>query len=184
MKFFVDTAEISEIKELNELGMVDGHLKRSQIVDPPGKKFWPFYKGRDGCRTPIGWDESTNCGFTDGTPWLPINPLSKEKNVKSQMSNPQSIWILTQHLLGLRKRFSFLSKATLTWLDAPADGLYFMREADGVEWRVFINMGKKSLRSPSEGTCLVSKKVIQLDTVLQPNEVVVLSSSKSPTTSD
>ena len=50
----------------DELGMRDGHIKRREIQDPPGKKHWPFYKGRDGCRTPIYWDASTNAGFTEG----------------------------------------------------------------------------------------------------------------------
>ena len=31
MKFFVDTAEIDEIKELNEFGMVDGEIGRAHV---------------------------------------------------------------------------------------------------------------------------------------------------------
>ncbi len=47
-----------------ELGMRDISIKRSEILDPPGKKYWPFYKGRDGCRAPMQWDDSTHAGFS------------------------------------------------------------------------------------------------------------------------
>ena len=30
--------------------------------------------GRDNARTPMQWDDGPAAGFTDGTPWLPINP--------------------------------------------------------------------------------------------------------------
>ncbi|MBW2258408.1 MAG: MBL fold metallo-hydrolase, partial [Deltaproteobacteria bacterium] len=29
-----------------EIGMAEGRLRRAEIVDPPGKLFWPFFKGR------------------------------------------------------------------------------------------------------------------------------------------
>ena len=37
MKFFVDTAEISEIKELNELGMVDGVTTNPSLIKKSGR---------------------------------------------------------------------------------------------------------------------------------------------------
>ena len=44
-----------------------------EVVDPPGLAFWPDYKGRDGCRTPMVWDaDAPHGGFTTGTPWLPV----------------------------------------------------------------------------------------------------------------
>ncbi len=41
-----------------EIGMRDIHLRRSEILDPPGRKYWPIYKGRDGCRSPMQWSEA------------------------------------------------------------------------------------------------------------------------------
>ena len=47
-----------------EIGMRDISLKHSEILDPPGKKYWPFYKGRDGCRSPMQWNDSSYAGFS------------------------------------------------------------------------------------------------------------------------
>ena len=38
-----------------EIGMRDIKLRRREILDPPGKRYWPIYKGRDGCRAPMQW---------------------------------------------------------------------------------------------------------------------------------
>ena len=57
-----------------EIGMRNIHLRRHEILDPPGKKYWPFYKGRDGCRAPMQWDDGAYAGFSSVKPWLPINP--------------------------------------------------------------------------------------------------------------
>jgi alpha-glucosidase len=57
-----------------EIGMRDITLKRSEIIDSPGKKYWPFYKGRDSCRAPMQWDNSSFAGFSTRTPWLPVHP--------------------------------------------------------------------------------------------------------------
>ncbi|MGB9521780.1 MAG: alpha-amylase family glycosyl hydrolase, partial [Anaerolineales bacterium] len=47
-----------------EIGMRDVPLKRQEILDPPGKKYWPIYKGRDGCRAPMQWDNGQYGGFS------------------------------------------------------------------------------------------------------------------------
>ena len=39
MKFFVDTAEISEIRELNALGLVDGVTTNPSLVKKSGRDF-------------------------------------------------------------------------------------------------------------------------------------------------
>ena len=48
-----------------EIGMREASVPKSRIVDPPGKRYYPFYKGRDGCRTPMQWNgsKSENAGF-------------------------------------------------------------------------------------------------------------------------
>src|SRR5277367_1844252 len=68
-----------------ELGMTNTDPARKEDVkDPMGVTGWPGYKGRDGERTPMQWNDGPNAGFTQGTPWLPV-PLSyKTYNVASE----------------------------------------------------------------------------------------------------
>ena len=39
-----------------ELGLTEAELAFEDLVDPYGITFWPEFKGRDGCRTPMAWD--------------------------------------------------------------------------------------------------------------------------------
>jgi alpha-glucosidase len=39
-----------------ELGLTEADLAFEDLQDPYGIQFWPEFKGRDGCRTPMVWD--------------------------------------------------------------------------------------------------------------------------------
>ena len=39
-----------------ELGLQEAELAFEDLRDPYGIRFWPGYKGRDGCRTPMVWE--------------------------------------------------------------------------------------------------------------------------------
>lgn len=62
-----------------------------------------YVKGRDNARTPIQWDDSKNAGFTEGTPWLKVNPNYKEINAKRAVEDPNSIFHYYKKLIQLRK---------------------------------------------------------------------------------
>ena len=58
---------------------------------------------RDNARTPVQWDSSVNAGFSEGTPWLPVNPNYTEINVASQVNDPESLLSYYKKLIALRK---------------------------------------------------------------------------------
>ena len=78
-------------------------LKRREILDPPGKKYWPIYKGRDVCRSPMQWDGNPNAGFTLGKPWLKVHPDYPQRNVVLQQEQSESLLTFTRRLISLRK---------------------------------------------------------------------------------
>ena len=56
-----------------ELGLDEADLSFEDLQDPYGIRFWPEFKGRDGCRTPMVWEGSAkNGGFSPAKPWLPV----------------------------------------------------------------------------------------------------------------
>ena len=61
------------------------------------------YKSRDNARTPMQWDDSKNAGFSDGEPWIMVNPNYKEINVKEQLGREDSVFYYYQKLIRLRK---------------------------------------------------------------------------------
>ncbi len=74
-----------------ELGLDEAELQFEQLVDPCGIRFWPEFKGRDGCRTPMPrHDQDQHGGFSREQPWLPPDrhlPLS----VAAQEPEPDSM---------------------------------------------------------------------------------------------
>ena len=48
-----------------ELGLTEADIAFEDLQDPYGIQFWPEFKGRDGCRTPMVWDSKTaQAGFS------------------------------------------------------------------------------------------------------------------------
>ncbi|MDN0076485.1 alpha-glucosidase [Crenobacter sp. SG2303] len=62
-----------------------------------------YANGRDNARTPMQWDDSFNAGFSDGTPWLKLNPNYRQVNAEAALADPDSIFFHYQRLISLRK---------------------------------------------------------------------------------
>ena len=58
---------------------------------------------RDNARTPMQWTDGKNAGFTEGTPWLRVNPNCSRINVKDQEKNAESVLSFYKKLTALRK---------------------------------------------------------------------------------
>ncbi|MCS0672480.1 alpha-glucosidase [Cytobacillus firmus] len=63
-----------------------------------------YAKGRDNARTPMQWNSSEHGGFSDGTPWIKVNPNYKDINVEKAMKDPDSVFHYYKKLIELRKK--------------------------------------------------------------------------------
>ncbi len=50
------------------------------------------------------WDASPGAGFTQGTPWLKINPNHETINVAGELADPGSVLNYYKQLIALRKQ--------------------------------------------------------------------------------
>jgi alpha-glucosidase len=127
-----------------EIGMRDISLKRNEILDPLGKKYWPFYKGRDGCRSPMQWDDSESGGFSTEKPWLPVHPNHTFRNVKAQESDSESMLNFTRELIKLRRANTALQQGDFTLLtEQPKEALVYLRETEDQKILVALNFKNK-----------------------------------------
>ncbi len=86
-----------------EIGMkTTPPTRKEEVQDPIGRTGWPKEKGRDGERTPMQWDESTNAGFSNAKPWLPVPPTYKTHNVADESKEPDSVLSFYKTVLKLR----------------------------------------------------------------------------------
>jgi alpha-glucosidase len=135
-----------------EIGMLTTPPARKEDVrDPIGKLGWPKEKGRDGERTPMQWDTSNNAGFTTSpTPWLPVPPSYKQRNVSVEEKDPDSLLNFYKRLIRLRRNLPALRDATQTTVNChDADVLSYLRKnpGDGESVLVLLNMSNKSKKA-------------------------------------
>jgi oligo-1,6-glucosidase len=63
---------------------------------------------RDNARTPMQWSAAEHAGFTDGEPWINVNPNHEEINVEAARDDPDSVWHYYRDLIDLRKEHDVL----------------------------------------------------------------------------
>jgi alpha-glucosidase len=129
----------------DEIGMRDIPIKsKKDVLDPIGRRFWPFFKGRDGCRSPMQWTTAQNAGFSAAQPWLPVHNNSVERNVESQLKDPTSLLSFYRSLLRLRRRHPALRRGDLTLLaGAPRAILAYRRESKEETLLIILNFSDR-----------------------------------------
>ncbi len=105
-----------------------------------------YEHSRDNARTPMQWSDSKNAGFSEGTPWLKVNPNYKEINVESQINNEDSVLKYYRKLVALRKSEEY--KEVFTYGDFEPAYLdknkifAFYRELNNTKILVAANFGE------------------------------------------
>ena len=128
-----------------ELGLTEAVLDFEDLQDPYGIQFWPTFKGRDGCRTPMVWSHNEpNGGFTSAAkPWLPVpyEHLNCAPDVQSGRDGT-----LLEHyraMLALRRSQPAFAKGSLAFVEGSDAICAFVRKLGGTEILVVINMDEK-----------------------------------------
>ena len=121
--------------------------------------------GRDGCRVPLPWDNtSATFGFNSGSEsWLPQPKRWADKTAAAQNDVASSTLNLVRNALKLRRSLAALGGITsdaqeLVWDETPDDIVSFVRPArlDGSAVRIVMNMGKTAYELPAGEVLLLS----------------------------
>jgi alpha-glucosidase len=123
-----------------ELALPEADVPFEKLQDPYGIAFWPNFKGRDGCRTPMPWTDGAQAGFTSGTPWLPVPPEHVALNVAGQEAAADSPLQRFRRFLAWRRGQPALLRGDIRFLDVPEPLLAFERVADGQRLLVAFNL--------------------------------------------
>jgi len=111
-----------------ELGLPQAEIAFEDLRDPYGIRFWPSFKGRDGCRTPMPWASGeAQAGFTTGTPWLPVPDTHRANAVDIQDASPNSTLAFYRRALNFRRQTNALLCGPIDFIDAPTALLVFTR---------------------------------------------------------
>ncbi|MFZ1682142.1 MAG: alpha-glucosidase [Rhizobiaceae bacterium] len=116
-----------------ELGLPEADIAFEDLRDPYGIRFWPKFKGRDGCRTPMVWSSnSPNGGFSAARPWLPVPEAHRALAVDTQGGRSESLLAFYRRFIAFRKAHPALVRGKIRFVEAPAGVVAFER-AQGAE---------------------------------------------------
>ena len=128
-----------------ELGMENTDPTRKEDVkDPIGRTGWPEEKGRDGERTPMQWNTEKNAGFSTGTPWLPVPPNYKTRNVESETKDPDSVLSFYKKVLALRHSNESLREGAYASITDDPNVYAYLRTYQNEAVLVVLNMSDTS----------------------------------------
>ena len=115
----------------DELAFAEADVPFELLQDPYGITFWPEFKGRDGCRTPIAWTDEANGGFTTGKPWLPVSPDHLAKAASLQEQDKESSLAFTRAFIAWRRKHPQLLRGEIAFFDTQDQVLALRRDLAG-----------------------------------------------------
>lgn len=135
--------------EGEELGLTQAEIAFEDLQDPYGIEFWPDFKGRDGCRTPIPWSSKLpNAGFSGAKPWLPVPPEHYALAVDAQENAEQSVLQACRRFLHWRKEHPALVRGDLTLVSSVDPVLAFERTGEGDRILCVFNLSNTEASHP------------------------------------
>ena len=141
---FEDISEYDDINTINEYNLaIEAGKTKEEAMDICYKH------SRDNGRTPMQWSDEKNAGFTTGTPWLKVNPLYAQCNVREQEKDNNSVLNYYKKLIALRKNEKYADlfvygKTTPIFMDK--DNVFaYKRVFEGKEILVVANFGQEDI---------------------------------------
>ena len=168
-----DIESINFFTELTEAGLMTPEYMMKCLM----------LRSRDNARTPMQWDDSAQAGFTDGAPWIKVNPNYKEINAAQQLADPNSIFYYYQKLIRLRKEKDIIVYGGFEPLYRDNEQIFaYIRRLEQEKLLTVCNFSDKNAEMdiPEEfkgAECLITnldRTVFEGKTVLKPYEAFVL----------
>ncbi len=131
-----------------ELGLTEADIKFEDLTDPAAIAFWPEYKGRDGCRTPMPWEnDKPNAGFSKANrTWLPIPAQHSANAASTQTDADGSVFEHYKAFLAFRKQqIEIITGDIKFWRSGP-DVLAFERSLGDTKTLCLFNLSDKAAK--------------------------------------
>jgi len=135
-------------------------------------------KSRDNARTPMHWDDSSHAGFSEGIPWLPVNPNYLTVNARAAMEQQDSVFHHFRKLIDLRHEYPVVVDGRFQLLLPESEQIWaFTRSLDDSTLVVLANCSSRPVEVPGDAVPDLGRAQLLLAThsatdtlVLQPWE--------------
>jgi oligo-1,6-glucosidase len=144
--YFSDIEQYADIESVNyhadalSLGMEADAVLHSLSV-----------KSRDNARTPMHWDDGSHAGFTEGIPWLPVNPNYVTINARAAIHDANSVFHHFRRLIELRHDYRVVAEGRFELLLPDSDQIWaFTRTLDNQVLVVTANCSSTPVEVPGD----------------------------------
>jgi len=159
-----------------EIGQRDIQLSRSQILDPVGLKYWPFFRGRDFARAPMQWNASSFSGFSTSTPWLPVHPDFPNRNVEAQQNDPSSLLNWYHRLITIRREYPALQNGIFLPITyEPRKLLAYLRQTKSQSILIALNFSRKPVQLHLGGELLKEQWKLLASSIVTRRDAKIIS---------
>ena len=105
------------------------------------------YAGRDNARTPMQWNAGVEGGFTNGKPWMNVNPNVSSINVETQQRDQNSILNYFTQMVAIRKSNPVLTYGKYTPQETAHEKLFvFNRELGKENVLIMLNFSDHTVK--------------------------------------
>ncbi len=177
--YFDKLEDYRDIESINYFKEFTG----SGLMTPEHMMKCLMLRSRDNARTPMQWDDSKQAGFTEGEPWIKVNPNYKKINAAQQLEDPDSVFHYYQKLIRLRKEKDIIVYGEFEPLYREDEQIFaYTRKQDQEKLLTVCNFSDKNaeVEVPEEfkgAECLITnlgRKEFEGKIVLNPYEAFVL----------
>lgn len=176
-----------EIEDYRDIELINLYNERMRMGVPRDEIMRSIHaKGRDNARTPIQWDDSKNAGFTQGTPWIKVNPNYTEINAKAALEDKNSVFHYYKKLIELRKQYNIFADGSYRLL-LPDDPDIFSYVRENADEKLFVAANFHGNEIPyvipeeyrTAGKILIHNYGDEADGVLRPYEAMMILCEKT-----
>lgn len=131
--------KFTSIQDYDDIGMRNFYnieIAKGRSHEDTMEIIWK--NGRDNSRTPMQWDDTLNSGFTDGDPWMKVNPNYQQINVAAQQKDENSIYHFYKRMIRLRKENSVFVYGEYDVLLEDHPGVYIYTRSISEQFAVVL----------------------------------------------
>ena len=108
-----------------------------------------FDVSRDNARTAMQWDSSEYFGFSNVKPWLNGTPDNKDRNVKDELNDNNSLLNFYKKMIEIRKNYASVIEGKFELLYKNNPNLFiYTRTLDNEKLLVICSFTKKEVKCP------------------------------------
>ncbi len=143
---FESLEEFRDVDTLNPIGnaLAEGKIESFEAVEDAVAA-----NSRDNSRTPMQWSDEEHAGFTDGDPWIGVNPNHESINVEAARADEDSVWHYYRDLIALREDHDVMVYGEYDLLLPDHEELWaYTRTLGGDQWLVVLNFSGSETAVP------------------------------------